>query len=165
MGNVTMKEQLHLSESEAQLLRGLCYARMVVLKAGDPKGVEDLPLNYVLDEHTARMALTVFDFYRSVFYQNEEAVKRLSAVYQDPNAGGGYYDGMIGDYLHILSGLGIAEDDALVLYHSIKGYIQSQKSPPPCNKESFRPMIDLRKQSAECLYTERSREECPLGKT
>ena len=30
-----MKEQLQLSEGEAQLLRALCYARMVVLKAGE----------------------------------------------------------------------------------------------------------------------------------
>ena len=40
-----MKEQLQLSEGEAQLLRGLSFARMVVLKAGDPHSVEDLPLH------------------------------------------------------------------------------------------------------------------------
>lgn len=47
-----MKEQLQLSEGEAQLLRALCYARMVVLKAGETKGAEDLPLHNTLDEHT-----------------------------------------------------------------------------------------------------------------
>lgn len=56
-----MKEQLQLSEGEAQLLRALCYARMVVLKAGETKGAEDLPLHNMLDEHTACMALHVFD--------------------------------------------------------------------------------------------------------
>ena len=71
-----MKEQLQLSEGEALLLRGLSFARMVVLKAGDPKGAEDLPLHNTLDEHTARMALPVFDFYRSAVSGNTEAVMR-----------------------------------------------------------------------------------------
>ena len=127
-----MKEQLQLSEGEAQLLRALCYARMVVLKAGETKGAEDLPLHNTLDEHTARMALPVFDFYRSAASGNKEAVQRQAAAQQTmgPNAGGGYYDGMIEDYLHILSGLGIGEDGVLQLQIRIKAYIQSQKVAP-----------------------------------
>jgi calcineurin-like phosphoesterase family protein len=127
-----MKEQLQLSEGEAQLLRVLCYARMVVLKAGETKGAEDLPLHNTLDEHTARMALPVFDFYRSAASGNKEAVQRQAAAQQTmgPNAGGGYYDGMIEDYLHILSGLGIGEDGVLQLRIRIKAYIQSQKVAP-----------------------------------
>ena len=127
-----MKEQLQLSEGEAQLLRALCYARMVVLKAGEMKGAEDLPLHNTLDEHTARMALPVFDFYRSAASGNKEAVQRQAAAQQTmgPNAGGGYYDGMIEDYLHILSGLGIGEDGVLQLQIRIKAYIQSQKVAP-----------------------------------
>ena len=127
-----MKEQLQLSEGEAQLLRALCYARMVVLKAGETKGAEDLPLHNTLDEHTARMALPVFDFYRSAASGNKEAVQRQAAAQQTmgPNAGGGYYDWMIGDYLHILSGLGIGEDGVLQLQIRIKDFIQSQKVAP-----------------------------------
>ena len=127
-----MKEQLQLSEGEAQLLRALCYARMVVLKAGETKGAEDLPLHNTLDEHTARMALPVFDFYRSAASGNKEAVQRQAAAQQTmgPNAGGGYYDGMIEDYLHILSGLGIGEDGVLQLQIRNKAYIQSQKVAP-----------------------------------
>ena len=127
-----MKEQLQLSEGEALLLRGLSFTRMVVLKAGDPKGAEDLPLHNTLDEHTARMALPVFDFYRSAVSGNTEAVMRQAAAQQNmgPNAGGGYYDGMIEDYLHILSGLGIGEDGVLQLQIRIKDFIQSQKVAP-----------------------------------
>ena len=127
------KPRMELSESEAKLLYNLSYARMVVLKADDPHSVEELPLHNALDEHTARMALTVFDFYRSAASGNTEAVQRQAAAQQTmgPNVGGGYYDGMIGDYLHIISGLGIAEDDAFVLHRRIKGYIRSQKDAPP----------------------------------
>ena len=127
-----MNKLLSLSEGEAQILRGLCYARIVVLKAGDPKGAEDLPLHNTLDERTARMALHVFDFYRSAASGNTEAVQRLATVQQrkGPNAGGGYYDGMIGDYLHILTGLGIDEDGVLQLQVRIKDFIQSQKVAP-----------------------------------
>ena len=105
---------------------------MVVLKAGDPKSVEDLTLLFELDEHTARMALPVFDFYRSAASGNTEAVKRLAAVQQSkgPHAGGGYYDGMIGDYQHILSGLGIDKDEVLQLRIRIKAFIQSLKTVP-----------------------------------
>ena len=126
-GDEAMKKHLTLSEGEAHLLRGLCYARIAVLKAGDPHSVEELPLNSVLNEHTACMALHVFDFCRSAVSGNTEAVQRQAAAQQAmaPNAGGGYYDGMIGDYLHILSELGIAEDDAFVLHRRIKEYIRS----------------------------------------
>lgn len=127
-----MKEQLQLSEGEALLLRGLNFARMVVLKAGDPKDAEDLPLHNTLDEHTARMALPVFDFYRSAVSGNTEAVKRQAAAQQNmgPNAGGGYYDGMIEDYASIVTGLGIDENGVLQLRIRIKAYIQSQKVAP-----------------------------------
>ena len=127
-----MKEQLQLSEGEAQLLRALCYARMVVLKAGETKGAEDLPLHNTLDEHTARMALPVLDFYRSAASGNKEAVQRQAAAQQTmgPNAGGGYYDGMIGDYVSIVTGLGIDEDGVLQLQIRIKDFIQSQKVAP-----------------------------------
>lgn len=127
-----MKEQLQLSEGEAQLLRALCYARMVVLKAGDPHSVEELPLHNTLDEHTARMALSVFDFYRSAASGNTEAVQRQAAAQQNmgPNVGGGYYDGMIEDYASIVTGLGIDENGVLQLRIRIKAYIQSQKVAP-----------------------------------
>ena len=78
-----MNKLLSLSEGEAQILRGLCYARIVVLKVGDPKGVEGLPLHNALDERTARMALHVFDFYRSAASGNTEAVKRQAAAQQN----------------------------------------------------------------------------------
>ena len=122
-----MRTRLLLNESEAQILRGICYARIVVLKAGNPHSVEDLPLNYVLDEHTARMALHVIDFYRSIVMFNVEAVKRMAAVYQDPHTNGGYYEGLIGDYKAIIDNLEISSVSVLNLNRRIKDYVKGQK--------------------------------------
>ena len=123
---------LSLSEGEARLLRGLSYARMVVLKAGDPHSVEDLPLLFELDDHAARMALPVFDFYRSAASGNTEAVKRQAAAQQTkgPHAGGGYYDGMIEEYASIVAGLCLDKDEVLQLRIRIKAFIQSLKTVP-----------------------------------
>ena len=127
-----MNKILSLSEGEARLLRGLSYARMVVLKVGDPKSVEDLPLLFELDDHTARMALPVFDFYRSAASGNTEAVKRQAAAQQTkgPHAGGGYYDGMIEEYASIVAGLCLDKDEVLQLRIRIKAFIQSLKTVP-----------------------------------
>ena len=127
-----MNKILSLSEGEARLLRGLSYARMVVLKVGDPKSVEDLPLLFELDDHAARMALPVFDFYRSAASGNTEAVKRQAAAQQTkgPHAGGGYYDGMIEEYASIVAGLCLDKDEVLQLRIRIKAFIQSLKTVP-----------------------------------
>ena len=127
-----MNKILSLSEGEARLLRGLSYARMVVLKAGDPHSVEDLPLLFELDDHAARMALPVFDFYRSAASGNTEAVKRQAAAQQTkgPHAGSGYYDGMIEEYASIVAGLCLDKDEVLQLRIRIKAFIQSLKVAP-----------------------------------
>ena len=128
--------KMKLSEQESGILRDICYARMRVLKAGDISSVDALPRDAELDEFAARQSLHAFDFFRSAMTGNVDAVKRLSAVQKDlgPHAGGGYYDGMIGDCQSIIAALmqqgNYTAEDVLRLQSRMKGYVKALKTSP-----------------------------------
>ena len=72
------KPKLELTEQERLIQRDLRFARMKLLKAGDDSSVNTLPVHETLSESEARQILPVFDFFRSVYSGNGEAVKRGS---------------------------------------------------------------------------------------
>ena len=130
------KPNMHLSEQASRILRDACFARMKVLKAGDISSANELPKHTDLDEFAARQSLPVFDFFRSAMAGHEEAVRRQSAVQHSmgPNAGGEYYDGMIGDYQSIMAELmqqgGYTADDVLHLQNRVKEFVKTLKTCP-----------------------------------
>lgn len=123
MGSKTM---MQLTEREAIILRDVCYARMKVLKAGEPSQPNDLPIYKELSDIAARQALVVFDFFRSAMAGNAEAVRHLAAVQKNcgPHAGGEYYDDMISDYQFIMGRLmeqnAYISDDVFQLHDRIR---------------------------------------------
>lgn len=129
------KPKLELSEQERLILRDLCFSRMKVLNAGDARNVNAIPVHAYLSVFEARQALPVFDFFRSVYSGNVEAVKRLAVAQHKmgPHAGIEYYDGMIADYRSIMESLSenYTTDDVLHLQNRIKGFVKEQKAAPP----------------------------------
>ena len=131
MTNQTLK----LSGQEARILRDICFARMKVLKAGDPETPKDLPKQNELNEMVARQCLIVFDFFSCAMMGNERSV-RIQAEKQHemgPHAGGEYYDGMIADYQSIMGGLmqGYGMKEVLQLQNRLKTFIREAKKPMP----------------------------------
>ena len=131
------RPKLHITEKESIILRDICFARMRVMKAGDVTGVNSLPIHSKLSEFEARQSLPVFDFFRSVYSENEEAVKRLAAAQHrmGHHAGGVYYDGMIADFKGIMEQMleknSYSIDDVISLQNRMKDYIKEQKVAPP----------------------------------
>ena len=129
------KPKMELSELETRILRDLSFAQMKVLKSGDPRTAEGLPIHNELDEMIARQALPVFDFFRCAYFGNTDGLKRQAEKQRNygGHAGGEYYDGMAEDYQRIITGLmknRYSPDDIDMLQNRIKGFLKSLKSGP-----------------------------------
>lgn len=129
-------ESMLINDLESVILRDICFARMKVLKAGDPESAEALPIQHELTGLTGRQVVPAFDFFKCAMAGNEEAVKRQAAAQKamGPHAGGEYYDGMIEDYRGIVAAQmdqgHYTAEDVTILQSRIKGFIKAQKTTP-----------------------------------
>ena len=130
------QQTLVLSDQEAVILRDVCYARIKVLKAGEPKRPEAFPLHVKLNSLLVRQSLIVFDFFRCAMAGNEITVKKQAKKQQEmgPHAGEEYYDGIIADYQAIMNSLmqngSYSMEEALQLQKKLKGFIREIQTPP-----------------------------------
>ncbi len=130
------EKALQLSGKESRILRDICFARMKVLRAGDPESPEEVPLSGILNDFKVRQAVIAFNFFRCAWSGNEEGIKRQTANQknQGPHAGGEYYDGMIRDYRQIMEqmmGSDYTPEDVTTLHIRLKGFLKEQKAPAP----------------------------------
>ena len=128
---------MSLSDREAGILRDICFARMRVLHTIEVGSPEVLPMNTEVPVPTARLSLTVFDFFHSAMAGNEPAVKLLAQRQREmgPNAGCDYYDGMIQKYQGIMaermkSGQ-YTEMEVVTLHKAVKAFLKGQHRPAP----------------------------------
>lgn len=130
------EKALQLSGKESRILRDICFARMKVLRAGDPESPEEVPLSGILNDFMVRQAVIAFNFFRCAWSGNEEGVKRQTENQRNmgPHAGSGYYDGMIQDYHQIMEqmmGSDYTSEDVTILHKRLKGFLKEQNSPAP----------------------------------
>ena len=76
MNNENKTKRITLSEKEAVILRDLYFAKTSFMHAGNEKATETMSLRQELTETEVRKVLPVFDFFRSAYTENEEAIKR-----------------------------------------------------------------------------------------
>ena len=124
MNNENKTKRITLSEKEAIILRDLYFAKTSVMHAGDEKAADAVPLRQELTETEVRKVLPVFNFFRSAYTENEEAIKR--------QAGDNYYDGMIKYYHACMNGFmdRNSAKDIITLNYRLKAFVKTQKAQP-----------------------------------
>ena len=129
--------KLSLTNSEAGILRDICFARMRVLNAGNAENATDLPLNAALSEFAAQQSLLVFLFWHYATDANADGVCRMIAIHKNMaphETCHEYSEKMLQDYLTIMSEQmlrgGYDEDDILDLEAKIQTFLLSGTQKP-----------------------------------